>query len=84
MLLCYAVPEKDYQELLKQVQPFTKTLKTIRSFYPVGNKNDIVRIVPTITEAQKTDYFRNYEQIAMRKYDVIKVKPKICEIADLA
>ena len=36
-----------------------------------------------ISEQEKQDYLRNYEGIALRKYEVMKVKPKICEIVDL-
>jgi hypothetical protein len=31
LLLCYAVPDKDYNELLKQVQPWAAAVKAVRT-----------------------------------------------------
>ena len=46
--------------------------------------SEIVRSAPVISSEQKQEYIRNYEQIANRKYEVMKMKPKICELVDMA
>jgi uncharacterized protein YhbP (UPF0306 family) len=49
-----------------------------------NTRSEIVRLVPVIGESARQEYVRNYEQIAMRKYDIVKVKPKICSLVDMA
>ena len=85
LLLCYAVPDKDYNELIKPLESDLKaSAKALRALQGNSSKSDIVRLLPTLSEAAKQEYIRNYEQIALRKYDVVKVKPKICTLVDLA
>lgn len=79
------MPEKDYTDLLKQVGAEGKAIKTIRKMQEgYGQNKDCVRLVPSLSQHSKNEYLRNYEQIALRKYDVIKVRPKICDLVDEA
>lgn len=85
LLLCYSVPEKDYNELVGQLGSDLKaSAKALRALQGSNSKSEIVRLVPTINEAAKQEYIKNYEQIALRKYDVVKVKPKICQLVSMA
>lgn len=80
LLLTYTVPEKDYKDLLKQVGN-SKAVKVVRSLYQ-SSGSECSRLKPAITEDEKRQYLANYEGIGLRKYDCIKMKPKIVEIVD--
>jgi Sec1 family len=82
-LLCYQVPDKTFNELIKPfADDFQASVKALRAMQ--GGAKDLARVVPVLSETAKKEYIRNYEQIARRKYDVIKVKPKICELVSMA
>jgi hypothetical protein len=84
--LCYSLPEKEYRSIVQAVSKENDfaAIERIRAMQSAMSGKQVVRLTPTITVDEKRDFLHNYEVLAGKRHEVLKKRPVICSLVDMA